>query len=148
MKSFMALYREDLKGTLALAQEVHPGAPYTFHFVYRFTPGRADNTRFQKAMAEHGGEIAVHRFVCLPDTPRALRFFQRWSTAQALSGGKDATCLMECGPADGARRKWVVDIDAALKDLQSLGFLRDPSVCSEEVCFTHTSALSAVLCSF
>ena len=148
MKDFMALYREDIKGKLALAQEVHPEAPYTFHFVYRFTltPGKtaSDNKRFQKALEEHGGEIAVHRFVCLPDMLSALRFFQRWSTAQSLSEGNAATCLMECGPpdADTSCRKWIIDVDAAFKDLQSLGFLRDPSVCSEEVCLFIACHLS------
>lgn len=134
----MKMYQDDIKGKLALAQEVHPDAPYTFHFVYRFTlnPNGSkkanEHKRFQKA---HDGEIAVHRFVCMPDLISTLRFFQRWSVAQSLSEGKAATCLMECGPpdTDTSKRKWIIDIDAGFDDLKALGFLLDNSVCSEEV---------------
>ncbi len=48
--------------------------------------------------------------------------------------GKDATCLMECGPPDDSiKRKWIVDVDAAFKDLKDLNLLEDPTVCSEQV---------------
>jgi hypothetical protein len=48
--------------------------------------------------------------------------------------GIKATCLMECGPPnDSISRKWIIDVDAAFKDLKALGFLMDDTICSEEV---------------
>lgn len=134
MRNFIALYREELKGKLSFAREVHPDAPYTFHFVYRFTPNPTSEKRtFQKALK--GGEVAVHRFICMPDIMSTLFFFQRWSLAQKGAEGKQATCLMECGPSDADKtcRKWIIDVDGAYQDLKAFGFLQDPSICSEQV---------------
>jgi hypothetical protein len=40
---------------------------------------------------------------------------------------------MECGPSDDITcRKWIIDIDAAYKDLKEFGLLEDESVCTEE----------------
>jgi hypothetical protein len=134
MRNFIALYREELKGKLSFAREAHPEAPYTFHFVYRFTPNPSEKkSPFQKALK--GGEVAVHRFICMPNMVGALAFFQRWSVAQMGAEGKQATCLMECGPSDSDKtcRKWIIDVDGAYQDLKSFGFLQDPSICSEQV---------------
>lgn len=144
MQQFFAMYRENIKGMLKLAREAQPNALYTFHIVYRMKVNEErmkkkgvqmmNQTRLQKAIKDHDGEIAVHRFVCLPDMMGALRFFQRWSLAQRLVEGNKATCLMECGPPDDTmKRKWIIDVDAAYKDLKAFGLLLDPSVCSEQV---------------
>lgn len=139
MKDFMSIYRDDMKGKLQLAMEKHPDAPFTFHFVYRFQvdPSRAgfmDEKRMQKILKDQGGEMAVHRFICLPNLVNALHFFHKWTIAQSSAVGKTATCLMECGPPDDSiSRKWIIDVDAAFQDLKALGFLADPSICSEEV---------------
>jgi hypothetical protein len=145
MSSFMSTYREDMKGKLNLAREQHPEAKYTFHFVYRFQvdakkgKGFLDEKRMQKAIKDHGGEIAVHRFICLPNLVSTLRFFQQWMVAQNAAVGKTATCLMECGPPDDTiKRKWIIDVDAAFQDLKTLGFLKDSSICSEEVSSCNT----------
>ena len=144
MKNFMNLYRGDLKGKLVLAREAHPNTKYTFHVVYRYNVNQdmlssqkrsthsMDDKRLQKAINDHGGEIAVHRFICLPDMWSSLAFFHRWSMAQNVSIGKEALCLMECGPSDNTTcRKWIIDIDAAYKDLKEIGLLEDESLCSE-----------------
>jgi hypothetical protein len=144
MQQFFAMYHENIKGKLNLAREAQPNALYTFHIVYRMKINEEgmkkkgiqmiNQPRMQKAIKDHGGEIAVHRFICLPDMMGALHFFQRWSLAQRLVEGKKATCLMECGPPDDTmKRKWIIDVDAAFKDLKAFGLLLDPSVCSEQV---------------
>ena len=135
MWNFITLNRKELKGMLSLARDAHPDAPYTFHFVYRFTPIPSEKPTkgFQKPLK--GGELAVHRFICMPNMFSALAFFQRWSVAQKGALGKQATCLMECGPSDADKtcRKWIIDVDGAYQDLKAFGFLQDPSICSEQV---------------
>lgn len=147
MGEFFSMYREDIKGKLNLARETHPNAKYTFHLVYNLNVMQLlsknkkkdqhsiNDKKLQRAVQNHGGDMAVHRFVCMPDLVGALFFFHRWSMAQSGVEGKKATCLMECGPSDETmRRKWIIDIDAAYKDLKALKLLLDPSVCSEQVC--------------
>ncbi len=88
MKDFMSIYRDDMKGMLQLAMDRHPEAPFTFHFVYRFqvnpeNKNMMNEKRMQKAIKDHGGELAVHRFICLPNMVNALSFFHKWTIAQS-----------------------------------------------------------------
>lgn len=147
MWEFFGVYKDGLKGKLNLAREKHENAPYTFHIVSRYNVNEAllkrggkkdkhtiDDKRLQKAIKDHNGELALHRFICLPDLQSALFFFHRWSKAQMAVLGKQATCLMECGPPDDTiKRKWIVDVDAALKDLKAFNLLEDPAICTEQV---------------
>lgn len=146
MGEFFSMYHNDIKGKLNLAREARPNAKYTFHLVYSLNVAQftyknkkkdqpsINDKKLQRAIQHHDGNMAVHRFVCMPDLVSALFFFHRWSMAQSAAEGKKATCLMECGPSDDTmKRKWIIDIDAAYKDLKALGLLVDPSVCSEQV---------------
>ena len=52
--------------------------------------------------------------------------------------GKDASCLMECGPAEKEPcRKWIIDLDGKLDDLRTLHFLKADEECTEEVCMIY-----------
>jgi hypothetical protein len=136
-RGFVDFYKQGLRSRIALAREVNPMCPFTFHLVTRWiiTPGdpRTSSTFHEKA-SKTGGELEVHKFICIKNASEALLFFQRWAKVQRLNHGPQAMCLMECGPSiDGMMRKWIIDLDGKLEDLRSFGFLKSDEFCHEEV---------------
>lgn len=136
VRGFMDMYQHGFRSKLALAREVNPMCQFTFHIVTRWTPCTSAVFHAERAK-KTGGELAVHKFICLKDAPDALLFLQRWAHMQKQNHGPQATCLMECGPATENNgptvRKWIIDLDGKLEDLQSLGFLTPGEPCGEEV---------------
>lgn len=135
VRDFMALYHDGFRARLAMAREVHPDCQYTFHIVTRWVVhGTRAAESFQEKASRTGGELALHKFICIREAHQALLFLQRWAQLQKHSHGPHATCLMECGPsAPNMHRKWIIDLDGKLEDLQSLGFLDPGQPCLEEV---------------
>jgi len=142
-RDFVDFYKQGLRSRIALAREVNPLCPFTFHLVTRWiiTPGDPrTSTTFHEKASKTGGELEVHKFICIKTASEALLFFQRWAQVQKINHGTKAMCLMECGPSmDGIMRKWIIDLDGKLEDLRSFGFLKSDEFCQEEVYSSHSS---------
>ena len=69
LQDFLFIYKEHLKGKLALARAHSPDSPYTFHMVLRKELGAASCTAQERSYyaskaEKKGGEFEVHRFIC------------------------------------------------------------------------------------
>lgn len=136
LSAFLRRYQQSFRTKLAPAREVTPDGRFTFHIVTRWlVRGPNVAASFRERAQRTGGELAMHKFICMRDAREALEFLQRWAHAQRLSHGPDATCMMECGPACAAQpRKWIIDLDGKVEDLRSMGFLAgEDAPCLEEV---------------
>ena len=138
---FMRLYHHSFRGKLAMAREVNPDCKFTFHIVTRWLLNAKDmdqgaqSKAFQEKASKTGGELAVHKFICVRQAEDALLFLQRWAHVQKTSHGALASCMMECGPSESTQtRKWIIDLDGKLEDLRALGFLKEDEYCLEAVC--------------
>jgi len=66
MTHFCALYKDGLKGKLALARgSSEKEARFTFHLVRRLV--LSDASPLKAGKKDHGGEIALHRFICFKE---------------------------------------------------------------------------------
>ena len=144
LRVFMQLYQHSLKGKLALAREANPNSRFTFHITTRWIVGDTAPAHFLDKARKTGGELALHKFICMQTAQDALLFLQRWAQVQRVCG-RDATCMMECGPSEPLHtRKWIIDLDGKLDDLRTLGFLAPDEECLD----SHREAMQAQVVGF
>ena len=63
---FINLYQHSFRGKLAMAREVNPDCRFTFHIVTRWiVQGSKAAASFQEKASKTGGELAVHKFICV-----------------------------------------------------------------------------------
>jgi hypothetical protein len=145
LRLFTQLYEQGLKGKLALARDANPNSRFTFHITTRWVVGERAHAHFVERARKTGGEMAVHKFICIPQPQDALLFLQRWAHVQRVSPPSEASCMMECGPSEPTQtRKWIIDLDGKLDDLRTLGFLRPDEVCQE----SHRQAMQQQVVAF
>lgn len=148
IRHFNQIYQHSLKSRLAMARDENPDSRFTFHLVTRFVAQNEDfpskkmkgaaQKYYEQKADKHGGEVAIHRFICMPQAVSALLFMQRWSQAQKYSCDKEASCMMECGPSKETQtRKWIIDLDGKVEDLHTFGLLPAGELCAEEVSWLH-----------
>jgi hypothetical protein len=71
VREFMALYHHGFRARLAMAREIHPDCRYTFHMVTRWVVhGTHAAPSFQEKASRTGGELAVHKFICIKEVRR------------------------------------------------------------------------------
>jgi hypothetical protein len=116
------LYGDKMKTTLAEAHKLSPlCTTYTYQFVRRAS---ASSTARKGAAAAVNGEVLKRVFISMPDARAALAFVSTWLLAQKNAKPQEATCMLECGSHDETLRKWVLDVDASMSELD--GFVKDP----------------------
>lgn len=115
--------------SLKLAQEAVPAARFTFHLVTK----RAACTH-DKAKKVVNGEAERHQFIAFASASEYSSFFLQWKETMPYS------CLMECCPI-GLRRKWVIDMDAPLSELQRTGLVKGPRCTAKDLVALHAKVL-------
>ena len=156
IRHFNQIYQHSLKSRLAMARDENPDSRFTFHLVTRFVAQNEDfpskkmkgaaQKYYEQKADKHGGEVAIHRFICMPQAVSALLFMQRWSQAQKYSCDKEASCMMECGPSKETQtRKWIIDLDGKVEDLHTFGLLPAGELCAEEVSWLHDTPTHSII---
>jgi hypothetical protein len=79
----------------------------------------------RKAPAVVNGERLRRNFITMIDADEALAFYVRWYALQMAAPLQEKTTLLECGTHDGTWRKWVLDIDASMEELQAHSYATD-----------------------
>jgi hypothetical protein len=117
--------------------------PFTFQFVRRervSTTGTApspsssssssssskDTNDAERSRISAPGERLRRTFVAFRDAQEALAFYSRWYALQLAAPPQSKVTLLECGTYNGTWRKWVLDIDASIEELEKNDFCTDP----------------------
>ena len=98
------------------------------------TPSERGPYTLQVARVAGGGDERIERFfLSLRTADELLAFFVQWYALQLTSPPSQRIMLCECGTHDRALRKWVIDVDAKVLELEAQGFSTDPDVLLPEV---------------
>jgi hypothetical protein len=154
---FSRMYSRRMKSTLAEAQKACVCREMDTSIFHRYTFQIVMNVSvcpqyLQKANKKKvqvvDGRMLKRMFVCLPNAAQCLHFFMNWMQVQqsAIEDKRlyEISTLMECGILDEEKcvRKWIVDIDASLKDLHAKGLIAHVDKASdEEVSCLHGKVL-------
>jgi len=136
LDDFKRMYGTKFKSTLKAAEHdchnirgISPFFKYTFQIAFHAT--ESYKARMEKLGRKRDHCLIQRMFHSVPSAEHCISFYLNWFAVQSQSVSKremlKISSLMECGVLNTTEhlRKWILDIDAPLKDLFAKGMIQN-----------------------